>query len=141
MLSETVNESRPRRPSPPPKGARAREPPSPGLVARSLPSTATLNALPMLSRASSKLNIASESTPSEPQGEWIVVPGMNLDHPIDTIKRVLDLDFNPEVKDVVLDYPFLANYIYALEETKVGKIWTLRLRSESSIESARFEME
>lgn len=66
---------------------------------------------------------------------------MNSVHPIDAIKRVLGLDDNPEVKDVVLDYPFLANYIYALEETKAGKIWTLRLRSGSRIESARFEMD
>ncbi|KAF2191234.1 hypothetical protein K469DRAFT_746631 [Zopfia rhizophila CBS 207.26] len=39
---------RPRRPSPPPSGDRAREPPTPNLLAHSLPSTATLNALPRL---------------------------------------------------------------------------------------------
>ena len=42
---------RPRRPSPKPTGERVREPDSPTLLARTLPSTATLNNLEMLSAA------------------------------------------------------------------------------------------
>ncbi|KAF2730819.1 hypothetical protein EJ04DRAFT_30903 [Polyplosphaeria fusca] len=38
-------EERPRRPSPPPSGSRSREPESPRLLAKALPSTATLNGL------------------------------------------------------------------------------------------------
>ncbi|KAF2712192.1 hypothetical protein K504DRAFT_452419 [Pleomassaria siparia CBS 279.74] len=98
---------RPRRPSPPPLSGRSREPPSPGLVARSLPSTATLNALPMLSRAPSTINIESTITEMSPssqehvQEQWILLPTdkFAIHDPL-LIERALDLGSEPLFREL-----------------------------------------
>jgi hypothetical protein len=152
--------SRPRRPSPPPSGARVREPQSPDLLARTLPSTATLNALATLSRVSSELQIAAPTlmpfafttetahwsippTVSD-LAEWTVFPTVFSKGPINTIKRVLGIDIDPEYQDVVLDYPCdpcAKDHVWSCKESTVGRIWTVQPRPRSILEYGQVEKE
>lgn len=124
---------RPRRPSPPPKGSRAREPPSPDLFARSLPSSATLNALPMLSRTSSELNVASvmsrfsQSSYEESGEEWLMLPNDTLTRQPSYIKKALALKHEPEFRYVVIKpYTLTPHHHYCYTQTPKGEVLAQR---------------